>query len=549
VRIALVTTPAEARSGIGDYTRHLLPYLRENAEVELFVDVGLEGEEASGERTRGVDQIVPREFDQILYQLGNETQHAFMVPMISGLGGTVMLHDWVLFDLALAAFPRIARGGLRGLRRAFAEGGLAEAAVYLKNKRAGVEESAAGEGIFRSGWFAPELPGQWSGRAASIFPPRTDRLRLRVMVPAGRELRVLAGDFCVAELDARRRVVEEELLIDLDPDDDVALRIEVTGIHPTPEQRLNGDLRELGIFLRGAACWRGGVWETLELGDGGVVEAQGLSRDRFRLTFNHSVVRRADAFLVHSDWMGEQILASRNAFTPIARVHHGAERRWRDEDRREARAGLADEWRDHFIVASFGALQAHKRPGVLLQAVARAQREREGLRLLLIGEERPNEFDLRTWISRLQLEEVVKVSGWLPQEEVWQGLHAADLCVNLRGPSAGGTSGGASQALALGRGVIVSDLPELAHLPGDCVLRVAAGEGEVEELSRLLVELYDDAPRREKIELAARRAVDEELHWSHAAKRYVEALEGFPHARAARRSLLVRFVHATKRNR
>ena len=33
MRIALITTPPGVRSGIGDYTRHLLPSLRERAEV------------------------------------------------------------------------------------------------------------------------------------------------------------------------------------------------------------------------------------------------------------------------------------------------------------------------------------------------------------------------------------------------------------------------------------------------------------------------------------------------------------------------------------
>lgn len=548
MRIALITTPADVRSGIGDYTRHLLPYLRECAEVELFVDVGLEGEEASGGRTRPVDELVPREFDQVLYQLGNETQHAFMVPMVRGIGGTVMLHDWVLFDLALAAYPRIERGGPLALRRVWAEGGLHEVAVYLRNKRGRVEPSAPVGGIFGGGWYSPELAGRWSGAEASITPPAGEGLRLAVHLPAERELRVTRGGRAVAELSGRSAPVEEELRIELEPGEVATLRVEVSGIHPTPEQRRNGDRRELGVFLREAACRRGGEWEPLDLGAGGAVETVGLCRDRFRLTLNHSIVRRADAFLVHSDWMGEQILASRNAPTPIARVHHGAERRWRDDDRRLVREGILDQWRDRFVLASLGALQAHKRPGVLLEAVARARRERDGLRLLLIGEERPAEFDLCGELARLRLEEVVAVTGWLPEQEVWRRLHAADLCVNLRGPSAGGTSGGASQALGCGRGVIVSDLPELAHLPEDCVLRVSAGEGEVESLSRLFVELHDDGARRRAIEAAARRAVDAELHWSCVAKRYVEALETFPHARAARRSLLVRFIHATRRN-
>ena len=227
------------------------------------------------------------------------------------------------------------------------------------------------------------------------------------------------------------------------------------------------------------------------------------------------------------------------------------EQRWSDVDRRVAREAIepARRWCDDFLLVSLGALQAHKRPDVLLQALARARRERDDLRLLLVGEERPAEFDLSASLANLGLEDAVHVTGWLPEIQAWRALHAADLCVNLRGPSAGGASGGASQALSLGRGVVVSELPENAHLPADCVLRVAPDETEIEQLARLFVELRDDGERRVKMEAAARCAVEEKLHWAHVARRYVEAMKTFPHARASRRSVIVRFAQATARAR
>jgi hypothetical protein len=40
MKVAFVTTPPSVRSGIGDYARHLLPYLREHCDVEVFVREG-----------------------------------------------------------------------------------------------------------------------------------------------------------------------------------------------------------------------------------------------------------------------------------------------------------------------------------------------------------------------------------------------------------------------------------------------------------------------------------------------------------------------------
>lgn len=422
MKVALVTTPAGARSGIGDYTRHLLPYLRERCQVELFVESGREGENGE-DGARPLAELRPREHDQILYQLGNEVQHAFMAPTVRAIGGTVVLHDWVLFDLAVAASPALARGGWGGQRLAAREGGLRQALVYARNRRGVVprDESA---------------------------PPA----------------------------------------------------------------------------------------------------ARGLSRDRFDLPLNRSIVRHADAFLVHSEWMARAVREDRNARTPLAVVPHGAERRWRDEERAAARRrlGLSGEWVSGFLVTSLGSVQPHKRVASLLEALALARRERPGLRLLLAGEARPDEYDLDGAVRRLGLSDAVRATGYLAEERCWDALHAADLCVNLRGPSTGGASGGAFQAFGLGRGVIVSDLPENAELADECVVRVPHGAREVAELARHLIELRDDPERRARMEAGARRFVEETCHWGLVAARYVEALESFPSARGARRALVVGLLRSRR---
>ena len=134
MKLALVTTPPSARSAVGEYTRKLAGELSKLCEVDYFVERGREGESFESRVTRSADTLLPREFDQVLYQVGNEREHAFMLPMLRALGGTVALHDWVLFDLALAAYPELARGGLRGFARAVREGGLGQARTYFAQR-------------------------------------------------------------------------------------------------------------------------------------------------------------------------------------------------------------------------------------------------------------------------------------------------------------------------------------------------------------------------------------------------------------------------------
>lgn len=539
MRIALITTPWSSRSGIADYTRHLLPYLREGADIDLFVEVGREGEDSGGEPLRSVADLRPRDYDRLLYQLGNEAQHAFMVPLVRDLGGTVMLHDWVLFDLALEAFPELRRGGLRGLRRALSEGGIEQAIVYWRNKR-------RARGGVEVGWHAPEAGGRWCSARAVIACGAASGLRWRAHLPAGRLLVARCGTGLLGKWSG-----EHQAQLELDPLAARSVELEVEGAGRTPEQAQSGDERTLGAFFRSVELCVAGEWVQANLAGLPGAREPGLSADRFLLALNRSVVRHADAFLVHSDWVGGLILASRNAPTPIDRVHHGVERRWRDEERADLRRelGLDEAWQRSVLVGTFGAVQAHKRPMVLLEALALLQRAKLDARLLWIGEERPSEFDLLAEAERLGIASRVHVTGWLPEARAWRGLAAADLCVQLRGPSTGGTSGGAAQALSLGRPVIVSDLPEFAHLPTTCVLRLAQTDAEVQTLAQLVIDIEEDPAWRSEMEDGARLAVDEELHWRHAARRYLEALETHPHARASRRSLLVRFLHATAKDR
>ena len=539
LRIALVTTPAGLRSGIGDYTRHLLPYLRERAEVELFVEDRLCVPE---EGTKPVTSIRPREHQQLLYQLGNERAHAFMRPMLAALGGTVMLHDWVLFDQAVAAAPELSKGGWRGARAALAEGGLRAAKTWRWARKQSVpplSEPVEGGAPFAYGWHELEEHGRWSSRSAGLHLLRADasELRLSLFVPAGRRLEIQRGARVVARVDARG---DEEVELDLELNGPSSFSIAVRGGGQTPAQQENDDPRELGIFLREMSLRREGEWTPEALSPTQLVgeDGRGLSGARFRLPFNRGVVRRADAFLAHSEHMRELILAERNEATPIAVLPHGVERRWEGRDRERARRELPRAWKDDFIIASLGALQPHKRLGALLDGAARARERGVRARVLLIGEERPRELDLSGELRRLDMEESTVMTGWVEEERAHELLSAADVCVNLRGPTSGGASGGASQAFSLGRGVIVSDLPELSSLPEGAVLRVPTAGGEAEALCEHILRLSEDPGRCEEMGRAARSYVEDEAHWSLVADAYIEALGAFPTPRFSRRGIV-----------
>ena len=551
MKIALITTPPSVRSGIGDYTRHLLPYLRELADVEAFVEHGADEEEWGDLPVHLARDLDPRGFDQVLYQLGNEQSHAFMARMVRAIGGTVMQHDWVLFDLAMAAWPALARGGAKGHALALREGGLGQARVYGRNwldrRRqrstpygpAEACELAQGScGTILSGWHEPEEAGRWSSDYATFRLPgeAVTHVNVEAHATGGRRVYLLRGDERLGELRMGR------LEARFDAGDRPVLSLETRGVRVTTEQRANGDSRRLGCFVRRVSWTDGSGEHDLDLSASAAVPnvPVSLSRDRFRLPLNRSIVRFADAFLVHSEWVRDRILAERNARTAIGIVHHGSEIRWRDEDRRQIRArlGLPRSWIDGFLVTSFGGVQPHKRIDKALHALARARAQSPNLHMVLAGSMHSEEFDPRQLVEKLGLSEAVRFTGYVPEEVGWDWLHAGDLALNLRGPSSGGTSGGIFQAFSMGRPVVVSDAYEQRELPEACVIKVPAGDDEIPILAQTLIEIADDEDRRNRLEECVREFVRHECHWGRVAAKYVDHLEGFPRVRVSRRRLV-----------
>jgi glycosyltransferase involved in cell wall biosynthesis len=103
-RLAFVSPLPPVRSGIADYARDLLPHLVESFEVEVFVDPRhpLVAEGAYGTLPLHPGTELGRrfaDFDGVVYQLGNNLHHRFVLELAGELPGIVVLHDLVLHHL------------------------------------------------------------------------------------------------------------------------------------------------------------------------------------------------------------------------------------------------------------------------------------------------------------------------------------------------------------------------------------------------------------------------------------------------------------------
>src|SRR5207247_9012775 len=101
------------------------------------------------------------------------------------------------------------------------------------------------------------------------------------------------------------------------------------------------------------------------------------------------------------------------------------------------------------VVGCFGVVNSSKRIPELLRAFAALRTELPDATLLLVGPTSPG-FDLDRRLQRLGLDADGLVrEEWVDEARLWRLMAGVDVCVNLRYPTMGETSGTVIRSLSL----------------------------------------------------------------------------------------------------
>lgn len=250
------------------------------------------------------------------------------------------------------------------------------------------------------------------------------------------------------------------------------------------------------------------------------VRALEVGPDYENLAMNRRLLEASRGIVVHSRFMAEQVRGA--GYTrPLAVIPHGAAVPEVNRQAYRHKLGV-DETTP--LIGVFGFLKPYKRIAESLRAFQKLLRTQPGARMILVGEEHP-EFPVRRLIASLGLEAQARVLGYAPLEEFVEYIGAADICLNLRYPTVGETSGTLLRALGLGRAVIVSDVGAFGELPGDVCLKVPVDEREVDLLYEYLNVLVSRPEVARALGERARRYVAEECSWERVAAQYANFLE------------------------
>ena len=147
------------------------------------------------------------------------------------------------------------------------------------------------------------------------------------------------------------------------------------------------------------------------------------------------------------------------------------------------------------VIGAFGTVARLKRLEACLLAFAELVKKHPNSALLISGN---HDYDpgytqeLRELAERLGLTERVRFLGHAPDDRLADLIDICDVVLNLRYPSKIQMSGTLSRALAAGKPVIFSDIPEWRFIPDDCSYKIPVDDSEVPRLSNVLTQLALD---------------------------------------------------------
>lgn len=225
-----------------------------------------------------------------------------------------------------------------------------------------------------------------------------------------------------------------------------------------------------------------------------------------RYPLSEAIVEKSIGVIVHSEFvktllertgMARKILKLNSPYYPIPASSLGNNR----DDLHLPK--------DKVIFASLGFLTPVKRLDKVLRVIAGDDFLRKSVFVVVIGESVYPDYQLEKIAETLGLAEQVRFLGYLPMEEAYAYLNCADVCLNLRYPTMGETSGSLIRIMSLGKPAVVSNVGWYAELPDDCVVKINPGN-ESEELTFWLRRLASDAGLRRQIGEAARKYVEKE---------------------------------------
>lgn len=240
------------------------------------------------------------------------------------------------------------------------------------------------------------------------------------------------------------------------------------------------------------------------------------------------IMEQGLAVMVHMDLAKREV----EKLYRHSRVYHvpmGVEDPWRGRptlkpDLIREQLGLS---RTAFVAGVFGIVHRVKRVDVCLEAFHQVLDKQPDARLWIVGEPLDPAYmdQLQARMSGLGIGQHLYFSNRVAAAEFNGLLLACDVVINLRYPSRKQMSATLVRAIAAGKPIIITDIPEWAFLPDSFCWRVAPDSQEVATLSAYLLKLAADTALRQRMSASARSYYEQNCTAAYMAARYQSVIE------------------------
>ena len=227
---------------------------------------------------------------------------------------------------------------------------------------------------------------------------------------------------------------------------------------------------------------------------------------------NEEIISNSKAIIVHSNFIRNKILETWNK--PVITIpHHGFIQKDFSSSQFRKKLGIKEE---DLLIGSFGFVNPNKRFDVLIPTIMGLHAE--NIKYLIVGEDGAD--ILKNFIK--EKSERLIILSYSPLDEFEALISSCDICINLRYPTLGETSGSLIRMMGFGKPVLVSNVGAYAELPDYSVYKIDPDIDEAETIRRALNALIQDKEFRESMGREAAIYVKEFCSIKKCAKLYAD---------------------------
>jgi len=184
---------------------------------------------------------------------------------------------------------------------------------------------------------------------------------------------------------------------------------------------------------------------------------------------------------------------------------------------------------DFFVFSSVGFVTYSKRIGPTLIAFARLIAEFPNIQFkyIIVGRvDADRDEEIQAITKKYNLCEHVVITGYTESQEFLEYIQLSDVCINLRYPYGGETSGSVSRIIGMGKPCIVNDVGSFGEIPDDCCLKLPINiENEIDNIYNGMRTLFLDKDYRDQLSENAARHVEAKMNISKIGRTYSSVLK------------------------